>query len=518
MRFNKQHLPIMFMLILICWGLFQVSNFKIHDFGNYYFAAVNWSQDFLGAELFKPASFNQWIHDHFDVTIFASYSPSPPSTFYFFIPFTWLSPLTAKMVWVVLNSIVGILAFKRMQQISSASWNSWTVALLVCISAFYYEILFGQLYLFLLFLLVEGFYQFRNNHLWSAAFLWSLAIALKFFPIIIFGFLWSKGEWKTIWRTFLVTAMMALFFVWLTGIELWNFYINTILSKANFGFINTAFNQYFQSPVSWLNHLFVFDELSNPTPLAMMEFMVPFAKAILLGILLGIAVFVTRKSVHNYFQDFSLWLVLGLLLSPSGSTYSMLLAAPLLFAFLTTKHPISFHFLLGSLLFLAINIPIRWTADWPVIFQFPRLYFMLVIFIVITYKHLSKSALFTIGLGCVLFLIPAFLTNSTSDKAEYVLNSDYAVVTDFDVKDNKLAISILGEHGIEYKSLEVHAQFEHNQNLVIDDNQIYFEGRQLTYGLDQKAKPKLSKDGFVYYLSDYRRGHGFYTLRKLKLR
>jgi hypothetical protein len=53
-------------------------------------------------------------------------------------------------------------------------------------------------------------------------------------------------------------------------------------------------------------------------------------------------------------------------------------------------------------------------------------------------------------------------------------------------------------------------------SLELRDNQIWYNGEQITRSPDRKAKPALADGTDIIYLSDKDRGFEFYTLRKIR--
>jgi hypothetical protein len=56
------------------------------------------------------------------------------------------------------------------------------------------------------------------------------------------------------------------------------------------------------------------------------------------------------------------------------------------------------------------------------------------------------------------------------------------------------------------------------EQLSLKNNQVFYRNRQLTFDKSNKQTPILIDNRTVFYLSDFDRGIGFYTLRKIELR
>ena len=82
----------------------------------------------------------------------------------------------------------------------------------------------------------------------------------------------------------------------------------------------------------------------------------------------------------------------------------------------------------------------------------------------------------------------------------------------------KLSFIIIGPTG-ERIVLSQTFQVEQNPEDAVElkENQIYYDGKQVTFTDDHKLKPTLFDGHKLVYLSDKDRGIGFYTLRVIDL-
>ena len=115
----------------------------------------------------------------------------------------------------------------------------------------------------------------------------------------------------------------------------------------------------------------------------------------------------------------------------------------------------------------------------------------------------------------ILFSIPASANSSSYflTKEEALLNYGYTN------KGDSLQISHWSVYGPDTTTIPLNGRhIESTSNLQLINNQIFYQGQQLTFSKDRKLQPSLLDNTQVLYLSDQSRGVGFYTLRALPLK
>jgi hypothetical protein len=219
----------------------------------------------------------------------------------------------------------------------------------------------------------------------------------------------------------------------------------------------------------------------------------------------------TLRHKDQDFDSFAVWIVTSMLISPNGSSYSLV---PLVIPFFALRRsPV----VPGLVLFLICNIPVYRLGDVSVLLQFPRLYLMLIFFLLLLRPLRLAWHMGLWGALTVFFFSLFFIGfRRDTDKSTYFFaKEEHIFINDLSVSDGKLVYSYwdgMGSHPVA-TGMPV-SQWE---GLELRDKQIFYKGKQLTSSPDVKKKPLLINGAFVLYLSDKNRGPGFYTLRKLDL-
>ena len=341
------------------------------------------------------------------------------------------------------------------------------------------------------------------------ALFWGFAILLKVFPILLVAFLLFKKQWKPLF--YLILSCLILFGISLlfTGFDIWLFYLKEVLPKASRGEIATSFVDNYQSVFMFLKRLFIYDSIENPDPL--FHDVSWFTSGILAfkvsGLLLGY--FIT-KNVPNSFMAFSFWILASLMLSPYGSTYTLILLAFPLLTLLKSNISNVKKGILCLLLFLINNYPLALFIEKPFPISYLRLLFLIAFALSFVVFQFQKSVLIkTILLGCVVLVLASLIITPTSGKGNSYLAADSPIlIHDYVIEHNQLTYFYWNEKG-ENKTV---IPFEYKSCESISTND-----KRLAFDKGNKLKPILINGKTIYYLSDLNRGIGFFTLRKIAI-
>ena len=186
-------------LVLIGYFIFQSLQVGGNDFSNSYFGASFLLQGEFDLGIFDPYTFNKKIYDMGYRNLFLNYNPNPPSTSIFFIPFAFLPLEASKLLFNIVSSALFLLSVYRLCRHLNVD-QRW---IMICIPIVFFipvrnQILFGQTYFLVFALLAEGFIAHERRKLLTASVLWSTAIFIKVFPVILVLFLILKKDWKQI--------------------------------------------------------------------------------------------------------------------------------------------------------------------------------------------------------------------------------------------------------------------------------------------------------------------------------
>lgn len=487
-------------------------SFPLHDFANTYFSAYFFKHGSFDIGVFDPYTFNKKIADAGFSGVFASFNPNPPFVAWFFFPFVWLQPMPAKMAFTLATGMLFLISILRLA--STLSLNRWLVLMAIPVLFFLplrNQVLFGQTYFLLTALLIEGFLAYEKKNLWVASMLWSVAIFIKVFPLILFLWLAIRKDWKAF--AFLGTACVVLLSASLLiqGPALWLTYFFDVLPPHQQGYISSEYTPY-QSMYMFLKYSMVSEPLLNPNPIIDNAWLMSICLALFstLCLIIICSFTSTTKSVIS----FSAVLAGSLLLSPYSSTYSLLLLIPL-WMILTKELRTPWAIAVSLVVFSISNIPMGTFQSWGLLF--PRLGLIIILFIGCVFFLRAKLQwvyfLFLLPLAAPTILKGA----SEADGQRVLADEDEILIFDFAVDKGKLIYSYWSEEGAQIKETDWEVTTATDDGVMVNDQQIIWNGTKITHSASHKLKPMLINGDTVVFLSDYHKGRGFYTLRFVRI-
>lgn len=519
-RFEKYRWVPLSIFLIYC--IINSWSFPVHDFSNYYFGGKAIGDGVFSTEIYNALYFNNYIAGISDLPIFASYYPNTPFLAILFSPLTIFDTQSAKLCWNIVSIILFYIALHRMLQ--NQHLPSWVLIVLPLL--FYYpirnNIYFGQCYLFIFSMIYLGYSLLDRRY---SVLYWPIAILLKSSPILLLGYLLLTKRLVELSKIVIVLFVLVLLSLMFLSVSDLQFYIEDVFQRASRGAIYDGFTVRAKSMSMLVKNAFVQNSLLNPTPLIDSQQLHFIASYGLKFGLLGVTGYVTYLvQVRDEFK-FSLWIVLMLILSPTLSSYSMiLLLVP--FAILVKNGPVK-DIVILSLIILAIGYyPHNYFYDQPYILpKFGRALSLFLLFIFSFYticqrSHLRKRQyieICVVGFGIILSIIlTSYWATSSDNKLDYVLEKqEHIMMTDIDIKNSHLKVEYMTTKGRVWKAyplgFEVDTFHEYNLtdldiakfNIDINEKHIY--------------KSILINDTVVYYLTDWQRSPGFFTLCKMEL-
>jgi|GEM_PF-293016 len=484
-----------------------------------------------------------------------SYAPFPPFTSLIFAPFTILPMGMAKLLFNLLSALLFLFTVARaIHQLSISRYFALVIPIIFFIPIVN-NIFFGQAYLLLCSLLLEGFLAHQRRRLTLSSLLWGTAILLKLFPALLFLFLLFRRKYRALLYLSIACALLLTGSLLINGIHSWEYYIAHILPKVNNGQLNDPFTYIFQSAFMLFKKAFIYDALLNPHPFINSPFIFIAIMALFKALILTICIvrtnqrFVVRRtdirsfrkmghlSTKTHFPDtptlgkkdddllsFAVWMTASILLSPNGSSYSLvLLLIPLLALANQLYHFKAIHMGIAItatvLLLVACNIPVTRLSSFPLWAQFPRLYLLLAFFIILTSPWTKYwNTRLTAGLAILFFLLALPGLDRNRDSSTYLLDrEEHLYICDYEIRNNSLVYYYMDQDGRHEVSTGFRVYAATNDGLALKNEQIWYKGRQMTTGPDRKKKPTLINNEYIVYLSDKDRGVDFYTLRQLTI-
>jgi hypothetical protein len=300
------------------------------DFPNYYTAAV-------------AVRHHEPLPNFYDWTWFArqmnyagienqlgGYVPQSPATMLPMIPIAGFPPLTAKRIWLALDlillpAVIGILA-----RMTGVRWEVLAVLLLCGYRSLMTNFLFGQYYIFLLFLTTLTLDSFARNRDRLSGFLSGAAFGLKLYPGPLLIYFAARRAWTSVLAmaagAACVGGVALLLFGW-SGIA---YYLTHVLPRTLEGSSVDPYNPVTATPNILLHKLFLREAELNPHPVFEAPWLFFFVRtAMQLGLLVFATLGVAWKADPDRRRDLAWFLILLVLLSSSTATHTyILLFAP----------------------------------------------------------------------------------------------------------------------------------------------------------------------------------------------
>ncbi|MBS1552161.1 MAG: DUF2029 domain-containing protein [Bacteroidetes bacterium] len=326
---NRKYHSILFLILLALFFVFVFfpSLKKINtDFPNYYVSA-NMLLD--GADLksaYDNVEFNKQVLLYGIENQIVSFVPYPPVNSLLMLPVARLEPLTAKLIWNILNLIFFLLSAFFISKISGL--NLFLTGILFFLSgyAFVNNFFFGQAYLLVLLLFSASLYfLFRENDV-LAAFMFSLSVLLKFYTIFFIILFLCRKKYKLVITTVIFIIILNLFVFTITGWDINIYYYTAIMPRISDGWVGTVYAPEFQSVISLLHTLFYRELSLNPYPLTESpELYFIFKYLFYFGIILTSVLSVMNsgagKDVNSFKMQIPLFSFVCMLLLPVNASY-----------------------------------------------------------------------------------------------------------------------------------------------------------------------------------------------------
>lgn len=506
------------LICLMTAFIIRSTNRPVEDYAGYYFGSKFFLEGcFDNSTVYETAAFNQKIYAEGYHNLLVSYTPFPPVTSLFFVPFTFFELYMSKLIFNCLSIFVFLFSLVRLQKfLKVPEWLYLLIPVMFFIPL-RNNIYFGQVYLILFSLMAEGFIFYKKDKYVLSSLLWGIAIILKVFPLICLLFILFEKKWKSILYTGIALFCLFVVSLFLNDSGVWTCYLFEIFPRVSNGELNDAFTPQFQSMFMLLKNMFVSDALQNPYPVLDSSLFFGLSNFLFKALVLSLCAFVSFSGTAKSIDKFSVWIIGSILISPNGSTYSLIMLLIPFFAIVVLEKRIFIKALLLVLLLVINNLPVPLFFNLPLLFQFPRLYAILMLFIILISVYSITFNYKTTLVFIAVFAVIAFpaMNKKEKDNSAYFLNrDDYLIINDYAIRNNKLILFYYNDvTGEKRDTLHFNQQVIENDSLYVKNKQIYWSDKQLTSTSDRKKKPVMLHSGQLLYLSDKNRGVGFYTLR-----
>ncbi|HET6253991.1 MAG TPA: glycosyltransferase family 87 protein [Puia sp.] len=502
------------LLLTLAFGLRRSISSPPSDFAGYYFGSLALIHgDYTQA--YDMTQLNDRIAAAGYHDVFVSYTPFPPFTSLVFAPFLVFPMSVAKLVFNALGIVLFLFSLVRITRyLSTPPWLILALPLIFFIPLFN-NLAFGQSYLLLFTLLTEGYLAYREQRRILSSLLWAVAILFKLFPAFLFVFLLLRRRYRDALYLAIGCSLLLLPSLLVNGVAAWMFYSANIIPRMNHGELNDSFTYVFQSAFMLLKRAFSYDRLLNPHPITDNPWLLTLGLAIFKSALLTTVILLTRREKDDLIP-FTVWIAASMLISPNGSSYSLVLLILPLLGLASHLRPSAPTAIAALLLTAACFIPVTRLAGSPLAAQFPRLYLLLLVYFLLLRKRQTWNLPLFTALTALFFALDLRGNLPGKDASSYVLTKEaHLFIDSFTARDNRLVYSWRDDKGRHEESTGYPVYSLTTAGVALIDDQIWYNGRQLTNTPDRKSRPALVNGNRILYLSDKHRGFEFYTLRQI---
>lgn len=524
----KSYYPIVPLAVLLVYFIYRSTGAPFSDFAGYYFGSAGLLQgDFK--TVYDTYALNALIAQKGYTGVYVSYTPFPPFTSVVFAPFLLLPVAASKIMFNFFSAGLLLFTIIRVHRFTaSPRWLLWLIPVIFFIPL-RNNIFFGQSYLLVCVLLLEGFMAWKKGKLMLSSTLWATAIVFKLFPAVILFYLIAKKQYKQVVYVSIACALLGSISLLLNGMASWQYYVFTILPRAFNGELNDSYTYVFQSACMLLKNFFVYDEVQNTQVVynsnVVFSICMALFKALILACCVGATIFQKNKDAISAKKPselliFSVWITASLLLSPNGSSYSLIL---LLIPFMALSAMVTEAannrmlpvYLSLAVLFLIATIPVQAFGGLPLLLQFPRLYLLLLFFFLLLYYTNTRLPWKLLIVFFAVLLLPDVIRKRQNDTSTYLLAEKAPLIYEYAVKNNRLVYYYWDDKGKHEADAAYAVQQYSASDVQLQNNQLFYKGKQITSSTDLKKQPMIINGRDIVYLSDKNRGVGFYALRKI---
>src|SRR5579863_9201274 len=238
------------------------------DFPNYYTAAV------LARKHAPLRKFYDWTWFQRQMNYagwerqLGGYIPHSPLTMLPMLPLSGLAPMTAKQVWLAANVAFLLAAVWLLSRMSSLTASGFLLLAAAGYQALSLNFIYGQYYVFILFLLAASIRLLLRGRDLSAGALLGLIFLLKLYagPFLLY-FAW-KRQWRALAGMLAACLALGLISIGLFGWHDNLYYVTSVLPRALGGESTDPYAPGLATVSNMFRHAFVFEPELNPHPLA----------------------------------------------------------------------------------------------------------------------------------------------------------------------------------------------------------------------------------------------------------
>jgi Glycosyltransferase family 87/WD40-like Beta Propeller Repeat len=381
------------LLLLICLfitrGFVPAWKHLNTDFPNYY----------LGARLYRQGHsierVYEWIwfqrqKDHLGVDQrLVGFIPLTLPSILPVMPLSWLPPLQAKHVWLLMN--LAFLALTAALLKSSTNLEMRRVALLTFLAVLPLRdsFLYGQMHIFVLLILTFSAWLYFKDSFFRSGLVLALAAAIKIYPALFLIFFVWKKQWRAAAGLMIGLSGVALASVSLFGRDACRLYAVEVLPRALRGEVTDPYNVAWNSFTALLRRLFLYEPELNPSPVAHLPWLYAFLQPLIHGLLFVAFMWAIGSRIEDRGRtklEWATYSFLLLLLSSQPATYhfvALILTAVLVFDHLLARGQTIRAIVVVGLYALTCGPRVQLhgipAAGWGNLLLFPRLLWMILL-------------------------------------------------------------------------------------------------------------------------------------------
>lgn len=358
---------------------------SLTDFPNYYTAAV-------------AVRHGLALRDYYDWTWFArqmnyagiesqigAYSPQTPLTMLPMVGLAAFPVQRAKQIWLAFNLVFLILTTWLLSHITRFSFvDIWLLAFCGYFSL-RTNFLYGQYYVFLLFLMTLAFYFLHRKQATLGGALTGITFVLKLYGGPFLLYFAARREWKALVSMVLVVILLAGAAIALFGVSDIQYYATQILPRTLESGAVDPYTPLLPTLPNLLRHLFMREPELNPRPLWEAPGLFFFLRILLTLIVTVLLVWLAGRKRNSERRDFACFMIGAFLLSSSISSYTYILLLLPLVLLLEEAGPRDTIFYL--LVYVLLMLPLH-----P-IWLFPKLWLLLALFVAVVRQDVATMSL-----------------------------------------------------------------------------------------------------------------------------
>lgn len=371
------------------------------DFPNYYTAAVLVRQ-------------GQPLRKYYDWTWFArqmnyagngmqlgAYTTQTPLTMLPMVGLTGFPPQRAKQIWLVFNLIFLGLTVWLLSRITRFSFvEIWLLAFCGYFSL-RPNFLYGQYYIFLLFLLTLAFYFLHRRHFLLGGLMTGVAFCLKLYGGPFLLYFAARREWKALTGMLVATLLLTGVAITLFGPSDVLYYATQILPRSLEGGAIDPYNPGLPTFCNLLRRTFVREPELNPHPLWEAPWLFFFLRTFLSLAIVALLFFQTSRRQTTDRRDFAWFMIAAVLLSTNTGPYTFILLLLPLVLLMEESGPREKALLV--IFYALLTFPLGPER------LFPKVWLLFALFVVTGWPYLRQISLQSaLGVAVAVALVAAF--------------------------------------------------------------------------------------------------------------